>query len=455
MKATSLKAIFSAIRLYIPFKVNLVVALSMMWATQFLLTHNQTATSSYAVILKLIASVIFNIILLAIILSLISVLINWVHFLWAKKKNPKHQLQLQLQAPQHVSSRLPFNLQIQDAIKPILGAVKIRLKIDNTFFSDVITLTQRLHQNWLPWKKGVVSELQLYLPDYREYHISSAIVYFEDLFQFFRLPTHVLFETSFLHHPSANNTNETAFSVTTSEDEIIKIDELKKVDGEFLNYKKFEPQDDVRRIVWKIFAKNKELVVRKPEQLDPYASHIYTYFSFYKTPTLTSNAHFERTFLNYYKSYLWSLIEQMKKTIFELRYMSDQFEKTTHADHLSIQDQITRSEWQQNITLDEFLEHKKPGVICLHSLSSIKDIEKICYEIHPNSTVFFIRLSAVMKIKFTNHPFLTLFRKPKADSLSLLRQQWLFSPYRFIFLQHEKKVETLLRKQQIPVQFLP
>ena len=49
----------------------------------------------------------------------------------------------------------------------------------------------------------------------------------------------------------------------------VHIEQLRKVEGDLLHYKSFEAGDDVRRIVWKVFAKNRELVVRIPERMEP------------------------------------------------------------------------------------------------------------------------------------------------------------------------------------------
>ena len=45
----------------------------------------------------------------------------------------------------------------------------------------------------------------------------------------------------------------------------VRTNQLRKISGEWLEYKKYEATDDIRRIVWKVFAKNKELIVRKQE----------------------------------------------------------------------------------------------------------------------------------------------------------------------------------------------
>ena len=85
------------------------------------------------------------------------------------------------------------------------------------------------------------------------------------------------------------------------------------MEGEYLNYKNFENNDDVSRIVWKIYAKNKELVVRIPEIMDPYASHVYLYASFFTSFNVAGSTPVEVPFLNYYKAMIWTLYQNLVK----------------------------------------------------------------------------------------------------------------------------------------------
>ena len=107
------------------------------------------------------------------------------------------------------------------------------------------------------------------LKNIKEYDISSGIIYFEDFFQFFSFAGSLPSNGSFFYGPPKKSTGTLMVQPKKTEETNRRIEEIRKVEGELLNYKNFETNDDVRRIVWKIYAKNKELVVRVPETIDP------------------------------------------------------------------------------------------------------------------------------------------------------------------------------------------
>ena len=79
-----------------------------------------------------------------------------------------------------------------------------------------------------------------------------------------------------------------------------------------MNYKDFESGDDVRRIVWKIFAKNKELVVRIPEVINPYASHLH-FFASFQNSMIAADSNYAAGMLDYYKDIIFNTILQIEK----------------------------------------------------------------------------------------------------------------------------------------------
>ena len=104
---------------------------------------------------------------------------------------------------------------------------------------------------------------------------------------------------NFFNGPPLKATGNIIVQPKKTEETNMRIEEMRKVEGELLNYKNFETNDDVRRIVWKIYAKNKELVVRIPETNDPYASHIYFYASFYNAISNDVYEEFNEVFLDH------------------------------------------------------------------------------------------------------------------------------------------------------------
>src|SRR6185436_21113785 len=108
-----------------------------------------------------------------------------------------------------------------------------------------------------------------------------------------------------------------------TEEQKQRVDIPRRVEGEYINYKEFETGDNIRRIVWKIYARSGQLVVRIPETKDPYASHLYFYVSFFEGFDLQGGI-FDKELLNIYKDKIRSLFEALQKNGYDVRIPQDQ-----------------------------------------------------------------------------------------------------------------------------------
>ncbi len=111
----------------------------------------------------------------------------------------------------------------------------------------------------------------------------------------------------------------------STEDQKIRITIPRRVEGEYVNYKEFETGDNIQRIVWKIYAKSGELVVRIPEIKDPYASHLYFYASFFhgfeheRTALLKLNSLMSTSY-----DHVRNLFEAIQRNGYDVRLPQDQ-----------------------------------------------------------------------------------------------------------------------------------
>lgn len=112
------------------------------------------------------------------------------------------------------------------------------------------------------------------------YDVEEVQLQFCDMFRLFGIPYTLLARQQFYTLPQIQKEKAVVAQPNTTEEQTERIEIPKPSEGEYINYKDFETGDDVRRIVWKIYARNGQLVVRIPETKDPYASHLYFYASF-------------------------------------------------------------------------------------------------------------------------------------------------------------------------------
>jgi len=345
-----------------------------------------------------------------------------------------------------VASKQLIEIDISKIIKPIFGYIRLRLCYDNNNISPKFAPVRlQPKKNFFSSQtKGIYNWP---LNNIKEYDISSGIIYFEDFFQFFSFTSTLPVNSNFYTQPLKAATGAVIVQPKKTEDTNTRIDEMRKVEGEFLNYKNFESNDDVRRIVWKIYAKNKELVVRIPETNDPYASHIYFYASFYNAISNEVYEEFNAVFLDNFKTITWNVYEQLFRQNDLIQYIPDQETKSFYADDViqKIKYIISTSSWQKQNDLVSYFNKEYASVLCITSVTDIKQLEVILDRTGKSLTVIFVELSkSFSKMKVTDW-VQWIFINPEKKSLGKLQLAFNLSPLRKKILDNEKNIKELLK----------
>src|SRR5665647_2783620 len=294
------------------------------------------------------------------------------------------------------------------------------------------------------------------LKNIKEYDISSGIIYFEDFFQFFSFTSQLSVNSNFYTQPLKAATPKVIVQPKKTEDTNTRIEEMRKVEGEFLNYKNFENNDDVRRIVWKIYAKNKELVVRIPETNDPYASHIYFYASFYNATSNDVYEEFNEIFLDNFKTIIWNVYEQLYKQNENIQYIPDQETKTFYADDKfqKVNYIISTSSWQKQNDLHNYFNKQYGSLLCISSLTDSKQLEEILDKSGNSLTIIFVQLSKSFANVNVVDWLQWVFVKPEKKSSEKLQLAFNLSPLRRKILENEKVIKEMLDKSECEVLIL-
>ncbi len=398
--------------------------------------------SAYSDIFPLLIKVTIWFCAAILLLAFISVLTSFLFFLWNKRKN-KIVFSIDTDQKQNVSKQ-SIHLHLHPVLKPFLGFIKIRLLYDDEYFSGKFSLVERSGKKLI--NTAIDGNFNWQLPEIREYKIENCIIYFEDFFQFFSFAIPIKTNNRFYTKPFEKTEKEIKISPRKTEDTNTRIEELKKVEGEFLNYKNFETNDDVRRIVWKIYAKNKELVVRIPEVLDPYASHIYLYASFFTSFNIQGNEVIEIPFLNYYKTLCWSAFQQLQKQGFEVRFISDQNipqHNFSDANEL-VKYAISVSEWQTEKDLKSFVKTKDASMVIVSSLSNADEVNELLSNYGNDVLVLFAELSNSFKSQNMIDWLQWIFVQQEKDDVAMYKTNWSLSLLRPKILQNEKKLKKII-----------
>jgi hypothetical protein len=434
---------------YLPFTWYFVIfTLAGIAAYKWLQNKAGVPDSAYKDIFALLLLLVtwFSVIILC--LGLFSVIVSFLFFKWKQKKG---QIDFRISVPasdEQSRSKQLISIYIHPVLKPLLGFIKLRLRYDKTKFSEKFHLIKQ-NSNKI-FNTTLEGSYNWSLPEIKEYRVQNVIIYFEDFFQFFSLALKMDTSNSFHTQPRTEEAQIIKAFPRKTEDTSTRIEELKRVEGEHINYKNFESNDDVRRIVWKIYAKNKELVVRIPEIMDPYASHVYFYASFYSIFDVQGNEVIEIPFLNYYKTICWSVYKQLSQKGFEVRFIADQ--DVPSGNMATAEEQakytISVSKWQKANGIKDYIKPKDASVVVVSSLNDIEEVKDLLEKYGNEISFVFVPLTECLNKQQISDWIQWLFIQQEKDDTSVYKTNWSLSLLRKKITQNEDELKELLDQYQ-------
>ncbi|WP_118950877.1 DUF58 domain-containing protein [Taibaiella helva] len=384
--------------------------------------------------------------------SVLTTFLCWLHYLWLRRRH-RYQLEFEFR-PAEKNKGLWIETLLRKARRPFLGFIKGRLFYDDRHMTDKFPLASNKRKAQQFWREGVAGKSRILLPDIKEYAINGGAVYFEDMLQLFSLPVIQKVKGHFYQAPDQVQLHEKEALPRKTEQTDTRIDQLRKVEGEYLNYKGFEGGDDVRRIVWKVYAKSRELVVRVPEIFDPYASHVYFYASFH-TSIRSGQRHndFAAEMLNYYKERVWTAYETLTGREWEVRFIPDQ--QLQVPEQLNgaafVQRVISNSAWHRDRELTGYFEPRYGSVLCISSFNDPAEVAQLLDQCSAETVVYYVKLSDTFRTFLPWTWLKRLFLLTPEDRLKRIRGRWLLSPLRVQLIRREKEIERALQNSNVTV----
>jgi hypothetical protein len=431
---------FTRIISFLPIKRNaLIFSLVLIVAVYFTKIEFFEEETIIALYLKLFAWLLGVFVAIIIGVGFVYTLVCFLHFIINRKRiTPKINIGLD-GSIKGEAGQVPIMISLPKALLPLLGYIKVRIEFKNGSLSDTIVLNKysKGFEKLLP-KEGASL---IWLPDRKQYHVKGFVISFIDYLQFFRFTTYKKSASSFYLHSAEVDVPLNEINPSKTKEEVEKVKTTRKVQGDFLNYKDFEAGDDVRRIVWKIFAKNRELVIRIPEIMNPYASHVNFHTSFYNLISKDLSSAYATSMLNYYKDIVYNVCLGIKKTDKKVAFNIDQAvnEFVTVNEKERVGFLLSSASWQNNFSVNE-LKSAGESVICVSTLISAEEL----------ATLIEKRASNIIIVKVSRHlDNLNLFsiknlflRKDQKSELSKLR--WILSNARRKVKRNEKEIEALV-----------
>ncbi|MCB0698934.1 MAG: DUF58 domain-containing protein [Chitinophagales bacterium] len=440
---------------YFPFTINSLLCIIAAYLGYRMLYSpaSETEPEPFRPFIILMGKLVFWFVLVLIAASVLSTIVSWLYYLWLKKhRESTLQLEFTTTNVNGKRNKLYMDAMLSGAKRPLLGFVKGRLFYDDLEMTDKFSLLSNKRTEKSFWPFAITGRSRVTLPDIKEYQVKGGFVYFQDMLHIFSLAALQPVKAQFYQPPVLKTREDAEVSPKKTEETDIRIDQLRRVDGEHLNYKDFESGDDVRRIVWKIYAKNRELVVRIPERFEPFASHLYFYASFYaKDSSAWLTTDYMKEMLNYYKNHIWTIYDTLANKEWAMRYIPDQsfnipdnLDDKQHASRV-----ISNSTWHNDKGLMEYFDPKQGTVLCISSLTDTQELSNILEQCNETTVVYYVKLSQAFKHFVAWNWFKRLIFIPPNDRLNKLRTKWIFSPMRFKIGKREKEIEAILKMSSV------
>ncbi len=436
---------------FIPFQLNFFVLLFIATGTFVLVQAEYMATvekTYFILLLKALAlfTLVFSVLIIGI--AFLITLLSWGYF-WVYKRTQKESpIQASIgEGEKAQAGYVALGLKAKGIIKPLLGHVKGRIVFSDSAISPALALDQPVFGKGAIVRSALIAGRPVWIPDIKEHEVKKVVVYFEDMFRLFSFPFVLTNIQKLLTIPAESAEINVSVNPDKTVDQDQRTETPKRIQGELFNYKHFESGDDIRRIVWKIYAKNKELVVKIPETMDPYASHIYFHPSFYSAPM--TSAELKNAMLNYYKVKIRQLYEALGRTEFTVKYLPDQeltTPDTNEDENPAWLYQLSTSVWQSEKEALDYMTAKKEGIYCISSLIPAAEVEELLTNKSPDTLVFFVKVSTMWENRSAFN-LLSLLMKTDEHPLDRLKRKWLFSSGRKKIITNEKQIEKYLEDQ--------
>ncbi len=426
---------------------QLLLTLLVLWlGSSWLTAHYSHDDSNLWIVMKQFIIIVQWSIIGLFSVSLFTALTVWAFFLYKIKNN---QVSVDVtfgDGQQAEAGFVTLSIMLKGTIiRPLLGTIRARLIFMGKKLSDIVILDTDIYKKRGLSRKAIKGAGKTLLHDRGIYDVEKVQILFCDMFNLIALPCSVPFSQQLYTLPKEQEHGRVLAQPNTTEEQKHRIEIPKRVEGEYISYKEFETGDNIRRIVWKIYAKSGQLVVRVPETKDPYASHLYFYASFYEGLDL-KNGVFNTELLNVYKDKVRNFFEALQRNGYDVRIPEDQEipKLSGMSDKKNELFEITAASWQKVNPPGAYINTGKAAFVCLSALTPISEVELLMRTLPMSVPVVVVKLSDAIPSPF-KIAFKDFFFRPEKHPVDKLRNPWFISPLRQRIQKNEYEIEKVLK----------
>jgi len=405
--------------------------------------------SSLWLVMRLFAQLVQWMLIGLVVLSTLSAVATWLHFRYQLRAR-RVSIDVRFGDGQKAEAGwVPLGVSLSGQVfRPFFGSIQAQLVFSDHQLSHPILLDGNKRKRRNLWRSGIFGEGRTFLHDRGIHDVEHIHFSFVDMLSLVSLPVTAESVQQVFTLPKPKTAQTIHAQPHSTEEQKHRIDIPKRVEGEYVNYKEFEYGDNIQRIVWKIYAKSGELVVRIPEIKDPYASHLYFYVSYFNGLSAENGA-FEVELLNVYKDYIRNVFEALQRNGYDVRIPADQ--EVPKLAGLSEKKkelfQIAAASWQSQLTPSAFASPAKVAFVCVSSLVPVDEVASVMKKIPEQVPIVVVKLSSAIPSPF-NIRLKDIFFAPEEQPADKLSRPWLLSGLRRNLIKNEKELESIVRQRQ-------
>ncbi len=351
----------------------------------------------------------------ALAVALLSTLFAW---LWERHIRRRRAETLTFHTVPEAGENGTFQLLRTGALMPFWGTVGATLSFEEDEDAAPVVLRSESFFSWRETARQTATGT-LHLRHTKAYKLKAVKLLFRDAFGLLSLSATVPASDIFLKTPEALPGVEIFATPRRALEMTERVDTMQRVEGDLHNARLFSSGDDMRRILWNVYARNRELMVRTPEIFEPYASVLTVFAAFTARFPTTFSAGEEaiETALDFYKNAVWTVFQSLSAKGKNLRFQLAQLPVGSNAPE-AIQKAITNAHWDTA----EPQPNAKTQLLILSSLTPPEKLSEMLNISTLKRDVILVRLSEAFQHKSSFRFFRRLlFRRAANEETQVLR----------------------------------
>ena len=442
----SLNDIYRKIESKLPVRLTSFILLS---SVIFIIGYSKKITdyTAFSDIFSLLLKIIVFVVLMIFTFSMLSSLYAYLRYkslIKSKRISPEITF---FRTTDDSDGKIRCKAVIQNALRPLGVSASVALNFRNYTAPEYRLGYFREKKTGI---KGLKGNFTITPPEIGNYDLKSVSIRFRDIFKLFSLRITQKASGKCTTIPSADRFEIGEIFPVRSREEIKRTNIVRRQPGEWLKFKNFEPADDIRRIVWQIYARNKELIIRSQELHNMYSSRIDIYASFYNSLFGDPAANkLNSLFLNAYKNKIWSVIKTFEdNNDLEIRFVPDQvFAETSSPDLSETLSGLAAMNWHEDLKPSDYHRQGDVSVLCITSLIPAEELLAMLRTGISGTLIMFVPVSEINNASLSNM-IKEIFTVPDNEN-GFGVWKWLVSPYRLRLRKNEVRIKELLAEHGV------